>query len=96
MEKVHRSRRASRDLEQIVSYIAADNLAAALRWIADMTKLFELFSKQPFLGQSIQTRRHGSLRRITRGNYVVYYRPVSGGIHVVRVYHGARDPDQLL
>jgi toxin ParE1/3/4 len=29
-------------------------------------------------------------------NYVVFYRPVDGGIEVIRVLHGARDIDNIL
>ncbi len=35
------------------------------------------------------------LRSFPVGNYVIFYRPASGGIQIIRVLHGARDVSKL-
>jgi toxin ParE1/3/4 len=35
------------------------------------------------------------LRSLAVGNYVIFYRPVSEGIQIIRVLHGARDIPSL-
>ena len=42
----------------------------------------------PFIGEDI--------RRSSVGNYVIYYRPTADGIQVLRILHGARQPEDLI
>jgi toxin ParE1/3/4 len=87
---------AEADLNAIVDYIAADNLPAALDWLMAIRQLFELLSKQPLIGERQITLRHGEVRRICHGRYVVYYLPIRDGVEILRVIHGAREHDNLL
>jgi len=96
MPKVVRSRRANRDVEGIVAYLASENLSAPIRWLNDMLALFELMAAQPHMGEEIATRRLGRVRRFTKGSYVVYFRPIAGGVHIARIYHGSRDHERLV
>ena len=36
------------------------------------------------------------VRRSSVGNYVIYYRPIHHGIQVLRILHGARQPEDLV
>jgi toxin ParE1/3/4 len=36
------------------------------------------------------------VRRSSVGNYVIYYRPIEDGIQVLRILHGARQPEDLV
>ena len=49
----------------------------------------------PLLGAS---REHlmRELRVFPVGNYVIYYRPIDDGIQVLRILHGARQPEDLV
>ena len=40
---------------------------------------------RPELGEDIRSR--------PAGNYVIYYRPVSGGVEIIRILHGRREVD---
>jgi toxin ParE1/3/4 len=35
------------------------------------------------------------LRSFPAGRYVLFYRPIGGGIEIVRVLHGSRDIDSI-
>jgi len=96
MPVVRRLPRVERDLNEIVSYIARDKLSAALSWLDATEALFSLLAAHPELGQLYQTKRYKHARRHAHGNYVVYFRPIRGGVEILRVLHGARDQGKLI
>lgn len=96
MAEVIKTPEALDNLRQIVQYIAADNLPAALRWLNDIEALCQLLAAEPALGQRILTRRFGEVRRHVAGTYLVYYRSVPGGIEILLITHGARDQGRLI
>lgn len=96
MTKAVRTREATDDLEQIIRYIARDNLSAALTWLDEMESMFSLLATQPEMGERVNMRRHGECRRHVEGNYVTYYRPIRDGIEILHVVHGARDQRGLI
>lgn len=96
MPSVKRSVQSQRDLDAIVDYIAADNPAAADHWYDEMDRVFHLLAAHPEVGERIETRRFGIIRRHSHGNYAIYYRPRSYGVFMVRVLHGARDQGRML
>jgi plasmid stabilization system protein ParE len=59
MAQAIKTPRAISDLESIVRYISRDNLQAAIRWLEDVEKLFDLVAQQPEIGQVVMTRRYG-------------------------------------
>jgi toxin ParE1/3/4 len=96
MGRVNRNQGAQRDLRGIVSYIAEHNESAAVRWLSEMERAFQLLADHPLAAEELQTLRLGVIRRHTVGEYVIYYRPYRYGIRVVRVLHGARDQGRLI
>jgi len=78
------------DLAEIWAYIAEDSIANADAFAALIDKKLHLLAKQPGMGRSRPELGHG-LRCFVIGRYVVFYRPSSKGIEIVRVLHGARD-----
>jgi plasmid stabilization system protein ParE len=96
MSEVRRSRQAKRDLSDIAKYIATDNAPAAERWLAGMESTFRSLASQPLIGQFFQSSRFGEIRRLSQGNYVIYFQPRANGVRVLRVLHGSRDERQLL
>ena len=82
------------DLYQIWSYIADDNLTAADVLITKIDKRLQSLATMPTQGESVAFIRPG-VRRVTVGNYVIYYHPIDDGIEVLRVLHGARQHENL-
>ena len=87
---------AEQDLEQLTQYIARDNLLAAMKWLDETRATCDLLATQPAIGQRIQTKRFGAIRRHVAGNYLIYYRPAAGGVEILMVIHGARDQKRLI
>jgi toxin ParE1/3/4 len=56
----------------------------------------ETLATQPEMGELREEFASGVYRSFSVGNYVIYFRPANGGIHVARVLHGARDHRALL
>jgi toxin ParE1/3/4 len=53
-----------------------------------------LLAKQPGMGEARPELAEG-LRCFSVGNYLIFFKPLSDGIEVVRVLSGARDIDAL-
>lgn len=85
---------AEDDLTEILSYIAADNLEAAALMYGRFHARFEMLAEAPKAGRQREDIAVG-LRSFAEGNYIVFYRIVSGTVEVVRVLHGARDIENL-
>ncbi len=82
--------RAELDLDEIWSYIATDNPTAADALLDAVGVRCRFVATQPRSGRLRPEIRKG-LRTFVVGRYVIFYRPLSDGIEVVRVLHGARD-----
>lgn len=96
MSRVRLSARSEADLHSIWNHIGIENdrprQAAAL--IDSIHQKIELLATQPELGESRDDLRPG-LRSSTVGNYVVFYFPLTDGVEVVAIIHGARDVESL-
>lgn len=90
MNQAHVAPAAENDLQEIWDYIAQRNLKAADRLIRKIADKLQLLADYPPLGTACEELQ-ADLRFFTVGNYVIYYKPIQGGIEVVRVVHGARD-----
>ena len=82
------------DLRKIWLYIADDNPNAATRLLRHLETRFEMFSRQPLIGEPCFDLGEG-MRHHSFGNYVIYYRPTEDAIRILRVQHGARDITQI-
>lgn len=89
MARVDRFRRAEEDILAIAEHIAQDNPTAAARWLDQIEQKFLLLAQQPYMGEAVDYLRPG-LRRVTHGDYLIFYEPRETGIGLVRVLHGAR------
>ena len=77
------------------------SLETALRFYDAAAATFENLARMPGMGE----RRESSNPRLAGlrvwriegfANHLIFYRPVEGGIEIVRVLHGARDIDSVL
>jgi toxin ParE1/3/4 len=96
MPQVLRTEEALADLRQIALYIAHENSASASGWLAEMEQLFSILARQPRIGKRMRTKRFGTVRQFSRGNYVVYFKPLADGVEILRVLHGARDHKRIV
>jgi len=88
--------RANRDLDEHYLYIRRDSPEAAVRLLRAADSTFRQLARTPYLGAEFPVQRPDLAGlRIWQvegfRNYVIYYRPIEGGIEVVRVLHAARD-----
>lgn len=90
MSRVSFTSYARQDLEDIFRYIAQDNTAAAARQIRQLQARWRSLLDQPRMGTK-RDELEPTLRSVTEGNYVIYYRTVPEGIELVRVLHTSRD-----
>jgi len=86
---------AEADLENIVLYIAEDNVQAARQWIEDIYTLCQQLGEMPAIGVAKSYIRPG-LRMLPAGSYLILYQQVDKGVEIVRVIHGARQWQDLL
>jgi toxin ParE1/3/4 len=80
---------AQTDIDEIWDYIARDSTLNADRFVEAIERRFGLLADNPGLGVARDDLRPG-LRLLVYARYLIYYRPIHGGIEVVRVVHGAR------
>ena len=81
---------AEADLEDIWVHIARDSPANATRFINRVLERCERLADMPGTGRS-RADLGPDLRSVPLGNYLIVYRPIAGGIEVVRVLHGRRN-----
>jgi toxin ParE1/3/4 len=89
------------DIEEISSYIADHNESAALRFLDHLESSFQFLEQFPRSGRVCRFRdpRLADVRkRVIPGfkKYLIYYRPITDGVEILRIIHGARDTDQML
>jgi toxin ParE1/3/4 len=82
--------RARLDLIEVWSYVAGDSEAAADRLLDRIESALAMLSETPFAGRA-RPELAADLRSFPVGNYVLFYRPLSVGIELVRVLSGYRD-----
>ena len=86
--------RADEDLFEISLYLARQgSIETAERFIKVVHEKFALLADNPGIGRQ-REELAPALRSIPQGKHVIFYRPVSEGILVVRVLHGSRDANR--
>lgn len=96
MAKIVRTPLAEADLEEIWSYIARDDPAAADRLIRSISDTFDLLGDNPDVGIRQDDIRPDLRCKPVRRNYLVFYEAVGDEVRILRVLHGARRHEDLL
>jgi toxin ParE1/3/4 len=78
------------DMLDISERIAEDNALASDQWIEFMEEKFQTLAQAPMMGRSRDDLAPG-LRGFPVGRYIIFYRPIEGGIEIARVLYGGRD-----
>lgn len=94
MAEVFRTEPAQRDLLEIWVHIAENSLEAADRFLSTVNATCHTIADTPGIGRKREEFGKG-LRSFPLGSYLLFYRPIKGGIEVVRVLHGARNIQNL-
>lgn len=87
--------RALDDLAEIWAYIAADSFDNADNFVALIDSKLRALARRPGIGRSRPEVGKG-FHSFAVGRYVIFYLPLSNGIEIIRVLHGARDIDSVL
>lgn len=95
MAQIVYSQTSKDDLLEIWAGLAACNVSAAERLMDDLEAATQLLATQPLIGKA--RREFGAgIRSFPVRDYVLVYRPIPGGVELVRVVHGARDLERVL
>jgi toxin ParE1/3/4 len=99
--RASRSPEARRDLVEIADYISGNSVDAAIRFLDAAEGTFTFLAANPLIGQLfvpanelIPPLRVWPIDGFR--NHLVFYRPLTDGVEIVRVLHDARDLDSLL
>jgi toxin ParE1/3/4 len=84
------SLRARSDLLEIARFIAADDPAAARRWVALLRRRADEVASLPRSGRRVPEFASDSVREIVVGNYRIVYQIAGKGIAVLTVFEGHR------
>jgi toxin ParE1/3/4 len=93
---------ADYDIDGLAGYLMQEvSLETALRFYDAAAATFENLAQMPGMGeQRVSSNPRLAGLRVWRidgfPNHLVFYRPIAGGIEIVRVLHGARDVDTVL
>ena len=88
---------AEQDLQEIVSYVADENVTAALALADRIEKDLLRLASHPYLGRIPDDDKLASLgyRFLVVENYLIFYTVGVRTILVHRIIHGARDIPQM-
>jgi toxin ParE1/3/4 len=84
------------DLVECAAFLAEDNIEASERFLDAAERAFRRLSVMPRIGRP-WVSGVGALAGVRKWpiprfrNYLVFYRPLSGGIEVLRVLHATRE-----
>lgn len=95
MPRIERTSRAKTDAVEIWAYIAEDNVTAADDLIDQIESRLAGLARMPESAEGVPYIAP-DVRRSSVGNYVIYYRPIDDGIQLLRILHGARQPEDLV
>jgi len=83
---------AKSHLKDIYDYISHDSKRYAQLQIVKIQTKTELIKSNIFIGKIVRETNDTNIREVTEGNYRIIYRIISENeIHILMIYHGARD-----
>ena len=83
---------AIRDLEGIKEYISQDSIKYAGLTVTKIINRADILIKHPLTGRTVPEKEDENIREIIEGNYRIVYKLVTNKlVHILTVYHGARD-----
>ena len=96
MRSFHLTAQAKEDLRNIGLYTQETwGRIQRNKYLAALDKCFHRLAETPALGRSCDEVREG-YRKLYEGRHLIFYRPVPGGIEIVRILHGSMDIERHL
>lgn len=86
--------KAEKDIDEILLFIAADNIDASIAFSDRLSSLFDRLAENPKIGRE-RPELKPEIRSFPEGSYLIFYREWAGLVAIVRVLHGARDLDEI-
>src|SRR4051812_26474726 len=98
--QIHQHSTAIRDLGQLAEFIRQGRPRAALRFLRAARSTMESLAAMPEMGPACETNNPAlaGLRFFRISGFpafLIFYRPMEGGIEVLRVLHSARDLEAI-
>lgn len=90
MKKYRFTRIAQKDLTSIKNYIAEFNLSAARQFVDEVRAKCETLAQFPEMGR-LWPDLIPPLRSFRIDRYLIFYRPATDGIQIIRIVSGYRD-----
>jgi toxin ParE1/3/4 len=92
MSRIEFAKSATADIQSIWDFVALERQSPenADRLLAFINDKLDFLADFPLMGEMRDELSRG-LRCFSAGSYVIYYRPLTSGIVIVRVLHGAQD-----
>jgi len=89
---------AEQDLQELITYVAAENVTAALTLADNIEKKLLTLNTHPWLGKIPNAEQLAAMgyRVLVVGNYLIFYKVTGKTVYVYRIIHGARDLPCLL
>ena len=100
MTSIQKRPQVIRDLIELATYIAEDNMDASDRFLVSAEETFKQLVQTPKMGKSCQFS-HSNLidvrQQAIKGfrRYLIFYRLIDSGVEILRVIHGARDIEDI-
>lgn len=89
---------AEKDLEELLTYVAAENATAALTLADKIEKELLILGAHPWLGKIPNDEPLAAMgyRVLVVENFLIFYKVIGKTVLVYRIIHGARDLPSLL
>ena len=89
---------AEQDLQELITYVAAEHVAAALTLADKIEKELLTLSAHPWRGKIPNDEQLAAMgyRVLVVDNYLIFYKVMGNTVLVYRIIHGARDVPRLL
>jgi toxin ParE1/3/4 len=81
---------AAQDLEDIGDYLALDNVARAISFLAELQTQCQIIANNPH-GYRKRIELGAELRSCGHGNCVIFFTNDTHKVAIVRILHGSRD-----
>lgn len=82
---------ATKDIDEILDYIATQSVQAAIMVAKRLEEGFARIAETPGIGHARRELKDRNARVLFVSGYLVIYDPVLSPVHILRIVRGARD-----
>jgi len=86
---------ATRDIDDLLTYIAQDSIPNALKVYEKLQRQFESLAQMPGIGHTREELHDDTLRVVSVYSYLIIYEPSTKPVIILRVVHCARDINNI-